>query len=54
MIKRTHIFILLLKIGENNSYSLKIIFHFTLFLKIISREQLSNNVRKKFVCRKKN
>ena len=47
MVQRTHIFLLCLKIDENNSpYSLKIVLYFTLFLKIVFKQQWPNSAKK--------
>ena len=39
MVKQAHIFFLFLKTNKNNSCFLKVVFYFTLFLKIISKKQ---------------
>ena len=45
MVKRGYVFLLFLKNSENKSYLFfKNYYLFTLFLKIVIKEQLSNNV----------
>ena len=50
MIKRTYILFLFFKIYENNFICfLKNVFYFILFLKIIFREQPSNDIKNNFL-----